>query len=146
MVAPYVGPVKLVRQVIAALMLVFWISASAHLALEHGGATFGVQLAGLSHDHSDGHHHGETDEEHHHHNLGAVTHAQIKKGNERPLLIPAWQPIAELFLDQLRLAAGESARLPIFGSDGRAELDHRWSGWLLVARTALPVRGPSLAA
>ncbi len=140
----YKWRVKVFRPLIAALMLLAWLQASAHLALEHGGDGFGSQLANVLHV---GHAHepepAPGDDDHHHHNLGALTRAPFGKSCAQQLLAPLWVPLYDCLLAELAAALRETDAAHQHSTAGDSPPDQRASGWLLVVRTALPVRGPS---
>ena len=136
--------VKLSRQLIAALMLLAWLCAGAHVALEHGGDGFGSHPGEAVHG---GHHHDEEpapDEDDHHHDLGAVTAAQFAKSAGQERLAPQWVPIYERLAAELAASQGGADARHKHSVVGDSPPDTRMSGWLLVVQTALPVRGPSL--
>ena len=136
--------VKRSHPLIAALMLLAWLCAGAHVALEHGGGGFGSHPGEAVHG---GHHHDEEpapDADEHHHDLGTVTASQFTKSAGQQLLAPHWVPIyARLVAELAASQRGADAR-HAHSVVGDSPPDTRMSGWLLVVQTALPVRGPSL--
>ena len=137
---------KLSRQLIAALMLLAWLGAGAHVALEHGGKGCFSHISAAMHG---GHHHDDAPapgEDEHHHDLGVMMTAQFAKAAEQQLLAPQWVPIYDRLLAELA-ALLRGAHVPHEHSVvGDSPPDTRMSGWLFVVQTALQVRGPSLAA
>ena len=127
-------------------MLLAWLGAGAHIALEHGGEVFGAHFDAAEHG---DHHHDDAPppgEDKHHHDLGAVTTTQFAKAAEQQLLAPQWVPIYDRLLAELA-ALLRGADVPHEHSVvGDSPPDSRMSGWLFVVQTALQVRGPSLAA
>jgi hypothetical protein len=139
--------VKLSRQLITALMLLAWLCAGAHVALEHGGDVFGSHVDSAEHGH---HHHHDgapvPSEDGHHHDLGATTTAQFSKAAEQQFLAPQWVPIYDHLLAELA-ALLRGVGVPHEHSVvGDSPPDTRMFGWLYVVHTALQVRGPSLTA
>lgn len=131
--------VKLLRPLLAALMLVAWFVTGAHMVLEHGGDWHGAAAHEKPADD-----HSESDHAHHH-DLATVL---LGKGLAVPTL--AALPSPELSLAAVFSVAGVGPELPVplaaRGIIGDSPPDARAAGWLLVAHTARPVRGPALAA
>ena len=126
-------------------MLLAWLHASAHVALEHGGETLISHLvAARHHDHDD--ESAPIDGESQQHDLGEVTAAQFTKSAEHQSLVPHWVPLYDRLIVEVAemLRARDSLHEHSFA--GESPPDERASGWLLVVRTAHPVRGPSLTA
>lgn len=142
----YVALVKFTRQLIAALVVLAWLCAGAHVALEHGGKVFGSHFDAAEHGE---HHHGDAPapgDNEHHHELGVITVAQFAKTSAQQLLAPQWVPIYDRLLAELA-ALRRGVDVPHEHSVvGDSPPDTRMSGWLFVVQTALQVRGPSLAA
>jgi hypothetical protein len=144
--------VKLTSQIFAALMLLAWLWAGAHLVLEHGGEALGVHLGeDMHHDHhDDDHHHDDCpapqDEDEHHHDLAATNAGPLVKSSEQQVFAPQWVPLFErLTAELVALLRGidlEHEHSVI----GDSPPDERAFGWLFVVQTARPVRGPSLVA
>jgi hypothetical protein len=142
---PQVGLVRLVkhsRPLIAALMLLAWLSAGAHVALEFGGMNFGAHIGEATHE--PGHHdHHDGDGGHHHHDLGTAARTQFAKTSDERLPAPHWTPVFDRLLIEwdamLRSAAAERPSL----ARTDAPPDERMTGWLFTVRTALQVRGPA---
>lgn len=139
------APVKLTRQLIAALMLIAWLFAGAHVAVEHGGEAFGFHSDEAAHGehHHDDDHDAPGDSDHHRHDLGAVTSATFTKSAEKQILAPQWVPLFSQFVAHLAAMLHGTELEQTLIDD--APPDERASGWLLVCQTALQVRGPSLA-
>lgn len=131
--------VKLLRPLLAALMLVAWFVTGTHMVLEHGGDWHG---AAAHEDPAD----DDSDSDHaHHHDLATVL---LGKGVAVPKL--AAMPSPEMPLAAVFSVAVAGPELPVLlaarGIIGDSPPDARAAGWLLAAHTARPVRGPSLAA
>ena len=140
-------PVKFVRQLIAAFMLLAWLCVGAHVALEHGGETLGTHIGEA--EHGDHHHDDEPapgDGEHHHHDLGVVNAAQFSKSADQQFLAPQWVPVYDRLLAELAALLRGADAPHEHSVVGDSPPDTRMSGWLFVVQTALQVRGPSLAA
>jgi len=135
------------RPLLAALMLIAWVLTSSHIVLEHGGDWWGCHAeAG----HDGGHHHHEDSdlpgEPHHHHDLGVVLLGKTVAVHKAAPAPSPWTPLVAFtggqFTPTLRIAP-----VPLgWTTIGDSPPDARSSGWLLVAHTARPVRGPALAA
>lgn len=133
------------RTFLAALMLFAWLFAGAHMALEHGGGWSVCDDASSLHDGHDDHDSPPADG-HHHHDLGAVLAGKAITAQESQFAMQPWTPLASQLLAQFT-ALLRHAEVPHAPSNfGKSPPDERASGWLLVSHTALPVRGPSLAA
>ncbi len=130
------------HRMLSALVLGAWLLAVAHVALDHCAAIDGTSVV-ICTPPQDSHSHEESGEGHHHH-FGAwatqsakVVSSQIQSAN--------WIPLTDFSARLAELLWGPGlARAP----SGRWESppDGRASGWLYLVQTALPVRGPSLAA
>ncbi len=133
--------VRLLRQIIAALVLFAWLGAGTHMALSHGGLLHGSHLGEAMHEEGP----APADGAHHHHDLDAMTAARLAKSAVQQF--PAPQTLA---LEQF--VAESTAWLWVVRSECERPgvedppPDERASGWLLACRTAHPVRGPSLPA
>jgi hypothetical protein len=142
--------VKITRHIFAALVLLAWLYAGAHVALEHGGETLTSHLSGAVPDdhHHDDHDHDEPAprdaEHHHHHDLGELTGTQFTKSVEHQALIPQWVALYDRLIEELAEVQRRAAELDERSVVGESPPDERAVGWLLVVQTALPVRGPSL--
>ena len=136
--------VKSTRQLIAALMLLAWAFAGAHVALEHGGELAGSHFDAAAHDEHDDDDGPVPADGHHHHDLGAVTSAQFAKSVEQ-LSAPQWTPLYDQLIAQLAAMLRDAGEVRERSVIGDSPPDERASGWLLDCHTALPVRGPSLA-
>ncbi|MEQ1852792.1 MAG: hypothetical protein ABMA01_14535 [Chthoniobacteraceae bacterium] len=125
----------------AALVLFGWLFAIGHLAVEHGAIAF----AAVDHEligHDDDHH--DDDPEHHHHDLSVLPPGPLTKATDEDALAPVWISLHDELaasLTRLQRDSSQSHRNACFGN---AAPDARASGWLLVCRTARPVRGPSV--
>lgn len=131
--------VKLLRPLLAALMLVAWCVTGAHMVLEHGGNWHGAAAhEEPADDHSDSDHA-------HHHDLATVL---LGKGLAVPKLNALAMPEQPLAAACCATVAGLEVPEPLAarGIIGDSPPDARASGWLHVTHTARPVRGPSLAA
>ena len=137
---------KTPRPLLAALMLLAWLMTSGHMVLEHGGEWRGghaeVACAG-------GHHDGDSErpgEPHHHHDLGVVLLGKAVAVQKVTPVPSAWTPLAVLIYGRLTPAALPAPALPGRTVIGDSPPDARSSGWLLIAHTARPVRGPAVVA
>ena len=136
------------RPFLAALMLIAWLLTSSHIVLEHGGDWWGCH-AEAGHDGGHHHHHEDSDlpgEPHHHHDLGVVLFGKAVAVHQAAPAPSPWTPLVAFtggqFTPTLRIAP-----VPLgWTTIGDSPPDARSSGWLLVAHTARPVRGPALAA
>ena len=134
------------HRVIAFVILLGWLFATGHVALEHGGvadggATHAQAADGTDHDHDDD---GPAHDGDHHHDLTALMGGQFAKAADHKTLAPVWVPLCSALMEgptAMLREANESGGNFDFGC---APPDARASGWLLVLQTALPVRGPSL--
>lgn len=133
--------VKIAPRFIAALVFLGWLFASVHLAVEHGaGASSSAVLALLGHE---GDHHKD-DSDHHHHDLSALPAGPLTKATDENALNPIWVALCDALAERLTLALRQALDPTDDSTQGNAPPDARAGGWLLDARTALPVRGPSL--
>jgi hypothetical protein len=135
--------VKFAPRSIAALVLLGWLFAIGHLATEHGAGAFSSvdhELIG----HDDDHH--DEDPEHHHHDLSVLAPGPLTKAAEHDGFAPVWIALYDEFAARLTLLQRDAEQSRGTSSLGNAPPDARASGWLLVCRTARPVRGPSLVA
>ena len=137
--------VKSTRQLIAALVLLAWAFALAHLALEHGGEFVGSHFDAAAHDGRSGDEGDAPADGHHHHDLGAVTSAQLAKSVEQQLPAPQWTPLYDQLVARLAAVLRDMDATRERSMIGDSPPDERAFGWLLDCHTALPVRGPSLA-
>ena len=123
-------------------MLLAWLFAGAHVAMEHGGEELGEAMHGA-------HHHDDDDApgdgNHHHHDLGPTTAAQFTKSAGQQILAPQWVPIYDRFLAGVAALLRKMETIHEHPIVCDSPPDERASGWLLLCQTALPVRGPSLA-
>jgi hypothetical protein len=134
--------VRSLHRIFALLTLLGWLSAIGHLVLEDGGVTeSGAWHAenGAAHQHSDDSDHGR---HLHHHDLSVMAGRLGSKISTLPALATAWVLLSGRIAELLAATPVRQSQ-PVRES---AHADRRTSGWLLVCRTALPVRGPSLAA
>lgn len=121
--------------------------AVGHVAIEHCVAMHGVVAC---HAHIDGCQEGEPEGEgdgHHHHHQHFTALASWSVAKALDLKVPVlWVSfdcgLTERLLEIMRVSAEPHAMLASWESPP----DERAAGWLLTVRTALPVRGPSLAA
>jgi hypothetical protein len=132
------------RKLLAALLLLAWLGAGLHLALEHGGAFFVTHLNHEAHcadPHECGGLPGEPD--HHHHHLTAATAARCAPAIEHIVKVRFWQPLDETLRAAFALLLRdiEPGNLSRAGWD--APPDPRAAGWLFAVRTAFPVRAPA---
>jgi hypothetical protein len=134
------------RPLLAALMLIAWVLTSSHIVLEHGGGWWGCH-AEAGHDGGHHHHHHEDSdlpgEPHHHHDLGVVLLGKAVAVHKAAPAPSPWTPLVAFtggqFTPTLRIAP-----VPLgWTTIGDSPPDARSSGWLLVAHTARPVRGPA---
>ena len=133
------------RRVIARCLLLGWLFAIGHVATEHGevvGNSAQVESAGHGNDHHDG---GPEHGGNHHHALTAVDAGQFAKAAEHKALAPVWVPLYSALVERLTAMLREAEESRSVFDYRHSPPDRRASGWLLVVRTALPVRGPSLA-
>lgn len=133
---------------IAFLLLLGWFFATGHVALRHGAvADGGVHHAfvgdGENDDHDD-HDAPSRDSQHHHHDLTAVAHGPAARW-ELTVLAPEWLPLYDAFIERLTPVARDARQPQSMAGLEHSPPDQRASGWLFVCRSALPVRGPSLA-
>ncbi len=117
-----------------------WFAASVHVALDHGGAMSWTHAA--EHDHGDSDDHDDGDD-HHHHDLAA---AQLTKTTGKEFFTLVWQVAQELRDLGCNLSLREAVVVRHLADSSDPPPDTRMHGWLFIVRTALPVRGPSLAA
>ena len=144
---PCVLRVKFTRQLAAAFLLFAWFFAGAHLALEHGGVADGGAQHALSGDDDD--HDGDApghDGEHHQHELTTFNTAQWMKAGEHQALVPVWVALYSVLWERIEATLREAREPRFIAAREHSPPDARASGWLLVCRSALPVRGPSLLA
>jgi hypothetical protein len=140
--------VRVSARVVALLALFGWLFATGHVVLQHGAVVDGGAHHALFHEgHGDDHDHDapSRDSEHHHHDLTAAAVRQWVKSVESKAAAPVWLPLYDVLADQLmadRVQAQGAGSLRFYE---RSPPDGRASGWLLVCRSALPVRGPCLA-
>jgi hypothetical protein len=138
-------------------MLLAWLLAGAHVALEHGGKV-AVAHAGHgdefdshdAHDHGHGHHHDDdgepVDDPEHHHELGAAVPWHSAKSWGQQLVALQWIPIYNRLIAALSEVDRGIEAVHVHSVFGDSPPDTRLSGWLFVAQTALQVRGPSRTA
>ena len=134
------------RPLLAVLMLLAWFVTSTHIVLEHGGDWWGCHAEAAL----DGGHHDEDSElpgePHHHHDLGVVLLGKALAAQKVDSASSGWTPLAALIFGQFTPVL-RAASVPLgWAAIGDSPPDARSSGWLLIARTARPVRGPALAA
>jgi hypothetical protein len=141
--------VEKLRQLIAVFVLLAWLGASVHVALDHGGESFHASHACGDHDHQHDHdhHHAPAQEGggDHHHDLRVATPAQFAKLAEKQALLPQWVPLYDRLAAELAALLRGTEALHEHSMFGESPPDTRMSGWLFVVQTARPVRGPSLA-
>lgn len=141
---------KVLHRILALIALCAWLSAGAHVALEHGGdaqAALPEQVVQGDHRHDHHHHDDEVPtpaDGHHHHELSSAT-VSLAKSVQKGLHAPQPAPIGERLLAELALLLRGSEIPGQVSVYGDSPPDLRMSGWLFVAQTARPVRGPSLA-
>jgi hypothetical protein len=135
--------VKSSRSLLAALVLSVWVLALGHVALEHCAAMSGgcaVACApSAGHDHHDEH---GSDGHHHFTPLASSPFAKVVDVK----LPVAWMAGAPSLGERLLEALRASAEPRGLAGSWESPPDERTTGWLLVCRTARPVRGPSLEA
>jgi hypothetical protein len=133
-------------RIIAVLILLGWLFAAGHVALEHGGrADGGVAHAQAAAGHDDDHDEsGPAHDGDHHHDLVGLTGGQFTKTAEQRVLAPVWVPLYGALMEELTTVLREAVTSRGNFDFGCAPPDARASGWLLVLQTARPVRGPSL--
>jgi hypothetical protein len=138
----YVRRVKFLRSIIAVLVLLAWLGAGVHMALEHGGILHGAEMGEAMHTHEEA---PAEEGHHHHHDFDAQTAARLAKSLDEQFPAPQWQALDQFLAE---FTAGWRRVAPMLERPGvwSAPPDERAVGWLLVCRTAHPVRGPSLAA
>jgi hypothetical protein len=139
----YVRDVKLVRQLVAALMVLAWLCASAHVVLEHGGDGFGPHIGEALHGGDHDHDAPADDDDADHHDFGS-TMARVSKSGEKECFLPKWVLLYEQIVATVALCLSESHEAHESAFRGDAPPDTREFGWLLAVQTARPVRGPSL--
>lgn len=122
-------------------MLFAWLFAGAHLALEHGGDL--LVCHGESSHHDD--HDSAPADAHHHHDLGAIRAGKAITAQKHFAALLS-TPLCEQLCAQFTALLYRAAAPQEPSTFGDSPPDERASGWLLVSHTALPVRGPSLAA
>ena len=128
-------------------MVLAWLFAGAHIAVEHGGDGIISHLSEAFHGH---HHHDEepvpAEDGHHHHDFGTEIVSQISKSSGQQVAAAAWISLYEGLKAELAALLHESDVCAEHSVVGDSPPDTRRSGWLFVVQTARPVRGPSLAA
>lgn len=137
--------VKATSRYFAAFALFGWLFAIAHVAFEHGG----VMDGGAAHPHMDGANDADDDDGpehdgHHHHDLTVLTGGQFAKAAEQKAPVPMWMPLRSDLVQRLAAMLRDAHEPPLLAGLEHSPPDERASGWLLVCRSALPVRGPSL--
>jgi hypothetical protein len=134
--------VQLFHRTIAVMLLLGWLVATGHVVAEHGGE---MALPG-HHENADGHgdddHHDAPAPDSHQHDLTAT---QSAKSAEQTAAMPVWVPLYDTFVERLAAMLREAAEPQVGIGVEDPPLDERSSGWLLVCRTSLQVRGPSFA-
>ena len=132
----------------AAFALFGWLFAIAHVALEHGGVMDGgaahLHADGVNDDHEDHDDDGPDHDGHHHHDLTVLTGGQFAKAAEQKAPAPVWLPLCSVLVERLAAVLRDAREPRLLAGLGHSPPDERASGWLLVCRSALPVRGPSL--
>jgi hypothetical protein len=136
--------VKLGRHIFAMLLLLAWLSAGVHLAIEHGGVPFCAHFEETMHG-AQHHDHGSEPAEacDNHHDFGAITAAKLAKVLTKQLLATQSNRLCDCLLAELAAALDRNNAEILRSTVGDSPPDERASGWLLVVQTALPVRGPS---
>ena len=139
--------VRSFNRVFALLTLLAWLFATGHVALRHGGVADG----GVHHELMGGADNDDHDDdapaqdgEHHHHDLSVMNGGQWMKSAAHKTLAPVWVPLFDVLAEQLTAILREGREPRLLLSHEHAPPDERAFGWLLVCRTAHPVRGPSL--
>ena len=140
---------RALHRVVALLALLGWLFAAGHVASEHGGVADGGALHarlgcedGADHE-DDGP--AQDGEHHQHHDLTALGAGQWMKSSEHKAVAPMWMLPSDLLSALLADMAGERREPRLLRTRDGSPPDERASGWLLVCRTAHPVRGPSFA-
>ena len=137
-----VAPVKPALRLIAVFVLFGWLLVIGHLAVVHGaGAYSSVDHELFSHE--DDHH--DDDPDHHHHVITVLPPGSLSKGALHKALVPVWMPYFDALAERLALPPRDPVVQRAVIPPLTEPPDVRNSGWLLVCRTARPVRGPSLA-
>jgi hypothetical protein len=136
--------VRIHQRFIAVLVLLSWIFAIGHVLLEHHGLPQG-------HAHHAAHEWTGECPGHDDHQDGADDHRDLTAAAARfSLGHPSQQALTAILLSTplLHLAIGAAdvtqAAAAVHVDRRGSPPDFRATGWLLLARTALPVRGPSL--
>lgn len=126
-------------------MIVAWLSAGAHMAQEHGG---NWSVCDEVSSHPDGHddHDSVPENGHHHHDPGTVRAGKVIAAQDMRFAAPLHTPFTDQLLAQFTALLRHAEAPHATSTFGKSPPDERASGWLLVSHTALPVRGPSLAA
>ena len=79
-----------------------------------------------------------------HHDLAPLTASQFAKAAEQNAPAPVWIALCNTLVVQLTAMLRDSCEPRLHAGLEHSPPDERASGWLLVCRSALPVRGPSL--
>ena len=132
------------HRILALLTLLGWLFAIGHVALEHGGVAadrlhHALAAGGEDDDHDD------HDGQHHHHDFTAMNGGASLKVTERQALAPVWAPLCDALVKRLTAMLREAGEPRRLAGLEHSPPDERAGGWLLVCRTAQPIRGPSLA-
>ncbi len=132
------------RRLTALLLLLGWLTAIAHVAFEHGGATAGwtTHASALSGSENCSQPLLPPDAAQHRHDLSGLTGERVELVKEPD---PVEGTLLSGVLQEVFAALEREASQPAVGTEqeGRS-LDARTHGFLLVCFTARPVRGPSL--
>jgi hypothetical protein len=136
--------VKIVRHCLAALVLSFWLLAVGHVALEHCAAMNGACAVACAPG-EESHHSDESDREDRHHHHFVAWAVQLVKVVDGKALTPVWMPLDDSLAERLTALLREMNAAGETRNSWESPPDERAAGWLLVCRTAQPVRGPSLA-
>lgn len=129
------------------LTLLGWLFATGHVALEHGGVVDGGAHHALAGGADDDDHDDDAPApggEHHHHDLSVMDRGQSMKAVELEAIMPVWVPLFDVLAEHIASVRRQRLDMRVPLTFEHAPPDERASGWLLVCRTALPVRGPSL--
>ena len=135
------------KRLIAFLLLLGWLFATGHVALQHGGVANGGAHHALVGDGDDDDHDDDAppqDSHHHHHDLTVVGDGKVAKC-EQTVLAPVWLPLCDALIARLAAALRDASEPRLLPGPEHSPPDQRAFGWLLACRSALPVRGPSLA-